>query len=80
MELTKHFQILLVRGKFGVVYKSESLDTKDPLAIKVMLKKANKKDDVMREVNILRKLSHPGILQMTDFMECEKDFVLVTEL
>ena len=63
-----------------MVYKSESLDTKEPLAIKVMLKKGNKKDDVMREVAILRKLNHPGVLQMTDFMECDKDYVLVTEL
>lgn len=72
--------LFLDRGKFGVVYKSESLATKDPLAIKVMLKKGNKKDDVMREVAILRKLNHPGVLQMTDFMECDKDYVLVTEL
>ena len=62
------------------MYKSESLETKSPLAIKVMLKKGNKKDDVMKEVAILKKLNHPGILQMMDFMECEKDYVLVTEL
>lgn len=63
-----------------MVYRSESLETKNPLAIKVMLKKGNKKDDVMKEVAILKKLTHPGILQMVEFMECEKDYVLVTEL
>lgn len=68
------------RGKYGVVYKCESLDTKKPLALKMMLKKGNKKDDVLREVSILKKISHPGILCMTDYMECEMEYILVTEL
>ena len=63
-----------------MVYKCESVESKESLALKVMLKKGNKKDDVMREIGILKKISHPGILQMTDFMECEKEYVLVTEL
>lgn len=45
-----------------------------------MLKKNNKKEDVMREIDILRKIDHPGVLKMTDFMECEKEYILVTEL
>ena len=68
------------RGKFGVVYKCECLETKKPFALKVMLKKGNKKEDVMREVSILQKIDHPGILHMTEFMEFEKEYVLVTEL
>lgn len=63
-----------------MVYKCESLSTKQPLALKLMLKKGNKREDVLREVSILRKLKHPGLLCMTDFMECEKEFILVTEL
>ncbi len=57
-----------------------ALDTERPMALKIMLKKGNKKEDVMREVNILKKIRHPGVLAMTDFIEGEKEFVLVTEL
>lgn len=71
---------LSCRGKYGVVYKCESLETKTPLALKMMLKKGNKKEDVLREVDILRKIDHPGILHITDFMECDKEYILVTEL
>lgn len=56
------------------------MSTKEPLACKIMLKKGNKREDVLREVDILRKISHPGVLDMTDFMEFDKEYVLVTEL
>lgn len=74
------FSIIFCRGKFGVVYHCKSLATSEPLAVKIMLKKGNKVDDVQREVSILKKLDHPGILQTTDFMESEDVYVLVTEL
>lgn len=67
-------------GRYGIVYSCETIDTKKPVALKIMLKKANKKDDVMREVSILKKISHPGILQMVEFMECQSEYILVTEL
>lgn len=50
------------------------------MALKLLLKKGNKKDDVLREVDILKKLNHPGILSMTDFMEFDKEYIIVTEL
>jgi serine/threonine protein kinase len=62
------------------VYKCESVETKEALALKLMLKKGNKKEDVLREISILKKINHPGILQMTDFLECEKEYILITEL
>lgn len=67
-------------GKFGVVYQCKSLATREEMAMKLMLKKKNKAADVNREVAILKKLDHPGIVRMTDFMDCEDAFVLVTEL
>lgn len=57
------------------------MSKKQPLALKLMLKNGNKKDDVMREVEILKKISsHPGVLTFTEFLECDKEYVLVTEL
>lgn len=78
--INSYCEFSFCRGKFGVVYHCTSTATNEPLAVKIMLKKGNKKEDVQREVSILKKLDHPGILQMTDFMDCEDVFVLVTEL
>lgn len=77
-----HFQYThtLFRGKYGVVFKASSKNTKDSCAVKVMLKKGNKKDDVEREVNVLKKLNHPNILGFRDYQECGAEYVLVMEL
>lgn len=45
-----------------------------------MQKKGNKKVDVEREVDILKKLTHPAILSINDYIECDKEYVLITEL
>lgn len=69
------------RGKYGVVFKCTSKATKKPLALKLMLKKGNKRDDVLREVDVLKKIStHPGVLMISDFMECTDEYILVSEL
>ena len=70
---------VLHRGKFGVVFRCLSKKTKDPCAVKVMLKKGNKKADVEREVGVLRKLNHPSVLQVMDYFECDNEYVLVME-
>ena len=73
--------VLSCRGKYGVVFKCESKAPKQPLALKLMLKKGNKKEDVMREVDILKKISsHHGVLLFHDFIECTTEYILVTEL
>ena len=63
-----------------MVFKASSKKTKDLCAVKVMLKKGNKKDDVEKEVNVLKKLSHPNILGFHDYQECSMEYVLVMEL
>ena len=68
------------RGKFGVVYRCLCKKTKDPCAVKVMLKKGNKRADVEREAGVLRKLNHPSVLQVMDYFECDNEYVLVMEL
>ena len=71
------------RGKFGVVFRSTSKKTKQPCAVKIMLKKGNKKADVEKEVDVLTKLCRPSghvsIMAMEDYFECDKEYILVTE-
>ena len=64
-----------------MVYKSTSKKTKQTCAVKIMLKKGNKKADVEKEVDVLRKLGHvhPAILAIEDYFECDKEYILVTE-
>ena len=68
------------RGKYGVVFKASDKKTKEEVAVKVMLKKGNKKDDVEREVNVLKKLKHSNVLGFRDYQECGAEFVLVMEM
>ena len=63
-----------------MVFKATSKKTKEEVAVKVMLKKGNKKDDVEREVQVLKKLTHPNILGFHDYEECGAEYVLVMEL
>ena len=63
-----------------MVFKAKSKKTREEVAVKIMLKKGNKKDDVEREVNVLKKLSHPNILGFHDYEECGTEFVLAMEL
>jgi serine/threonine protein kinase len=77
----RFFSLSNCRGKYGVVFKCESKATKYPHALKLMLKKGNKKEDVMREVDVLKKIStHPGVLLINEFIECTAEYILVTEL
>ena len=62
------------------MFKALSKKTKDACAVKVMLKKGNKKDDVEREVSVLKKLNHSSILGLLEYQECGAEYVLVTEL
>lgn len=63
------------------MYKCKSKSSAEPKALKLMLKKGNKREDVMREVDILKKINtHPGVLIIDDFMECSTEYILVTEL
>ena len=71
---------LACRGKYGVVFSGSLKKSGDACAIKVMLKRGNKREDVLREVEVLKKLSHPAILKIDDFHEFDKEYVLVTEL
>ena len=62
------------------MFRASSKETKETCAVKVMLKKGNKKDDVEREVSVLKKLKHPSINGFIEFHECGAEYVLVMEL
>ena len=63
------------------MYKCTNKGTKEPKALKLMLKQGNKEEDVLREVDILKKISsHPGVLIIDDFIKCPTEYILVTEL
>lgn len=68
------------RGKFGVVYKCQENVSKADVAVKIMLSRHNKREDVEREVTILKQVDHPGILCFTDFKEDNGTYILITEL
>ncbi|XP_003382394.1 PREDICTED: death-associated protein kinase 2-like [Amphimedon queenslandica] len=70
----------IAKGKFGVVYRCTEKATNSFVAIKVMKGRHNKKDDVEREVAIMRQLSHPNILQFIDYVPDKTSYILVTEL
>ena len=63
-----------------MVFKASNKKTRDSYAVKIMLKKGNKKEDVEKEVGVLKKVNHPNILSFTDYIECGNEYVLVTEL
>ena len=72
---------LSIRGKYGVVYrcKEKSSSGRD-VAIKLMLKRHNKKDDVEKEVAIMKRLDHPNLLCFVDYVPDVSNYILVTEL
>lgn len=74
---TAHF---LCRGKFGVVYRCSEKTTSRPVAIKVMKSRHNKKDDVEKEVSIMKEFNHPNLLQFIEFVADKSSYILVTEL
>lgn len=72
--------LIFIRGKFGVVYRCRENATGTDVAVKVMMKRHNKKEDVEREVSIMKELNHPNILQFISFVPDGSTYILVTEL
>ncbi|XP_076313326.1 myosin light chain kinase, smooth muscle-like isoform X2 [Tachypleus tridentatus] len=79
-EYTLHEE--LGRGKFGTVYKCKEKATGRSLAAKfVITNRAEDRKDVEREVQIMRTLQHPRLLQLYDaFDDGKKEMCLILEL
>ncbi|XP_074095594.1 uncharacterized protein LOC141525141 isoform X2 [Cotesia typhae] len=71
----------LGRGKFGTVYLCK--DKKNGLKLAVKIVNTTKKEDrrsVEREVEIMRRLQHPRLIQLYDAIDNAKQFYVVLEL
>jgi len=62
--------ILINRGKFGRVYRCRDTVTGLTLAAKVVTtKRKEEKRNVEREIEIMRRLQHPRLIQLFDAIE-----------
>ncbi|XP_014611049.1 PREDICTED: myosin light chain kinase, smooth muscle-like [Polistes canadensis] len=69
------------RGKFGTVYRCKEKKTGLSLAAKVV--NVSKKEDrrsVEREVDIMRRLQHPRLIQLYDAIDTGKQIYVILEL
>lgn len=73
--------LLLGRGKFGEVKKCKEKKTGRFLAAKfIAVNGLQERDDVINEVDIMKTLQHPRLLQLYDAFEKKDTFCIVTEL
>ena len=73
---------LLGKGSFGTVYLAKNKILNTYFAMKI-IEKANQdekeEENLMNEINILRKLDHPNILKINDFYSTESEYIIITE-
>ncbi|SCV03818.1 LAMI_0H11210g1_1 [Lachancea mirantina] len=72
-------------GSFGVVRQARQISTGDNVAVKILLKKALKGNDVQLkllydELSILQQVHHRNIVQFRDWFESKDKFFIVTQL
>ena len=74
---------ILGRGSFGVVYLVKQRYLSRYFAMKVIKKSSAKakeeEENLMNEVDILRKLDHPNIVKITDFYSLKTEYHILTE-
>ena len=69
-------------GSYGAVYLAFNLYTKQKVAIKRIVKNEENKIDeleLINEINILKKLSHPNILKIIEFYQSEHSYYIITD-
>ena len=73
---------ILGRGSFGIVYLVKQKELSRYFAMKVIKKISKEKEEeenLMNEIEILRKLDHPNILKITDFYPLKNEYNIITE-
>uniref|UniRef100_A0A7N6FG99 non-specific serine/threonine protein kinase n=2 Tax=Anabas testudineus TaxID=64144 RepID=A0A7N6FG99_ANATE len=77
-----HVLELVGEGSFGRVYKGRKKFTGQVVALKFMPKVGRSEKELRslkREIDIMRGLQHPNIVQLFDSFETETEVVVVTE-
>ena len=74
---------IIGKGTFSIVKLGENKKTKEKVAIKIMQKnKILSKDDLIRierEIEILKRLSHPNVIKIHKIFEDEKRYYIIME-
>lgn len=74
---------LIGKGEFGEVFRAENISTKEGFAVKTISIKNQDlgiPSSAIREIAILRELSHPGVIRLYDLINHEKKMYLVMDL
>ena len=67
-------------GSFGTVYKAKNILFNNTMAMKVINKSENMDDaNIKKEMDILKKLSHPNIAKIYDFYQLDNCYYLINE-
>jgi myosin-light-chain kinase len=70
-----------LRGKFGEVKKCREKSTGRYMAAKfISIAKDQDKKDVLNEIDIMKSLQHPRLIQLYDVFDNKKQICLVLEL
>ena len=71
-------------GPLGSVYKAKNIYLKNIVAIKIIKKKKENKEEnddsnITKQINILRQLNHPNIVKIHEFYVNEQYYQIITE-
>ena len=73
----------LGEGSYGVVWKVEHIQTGLHRAMKKILKnpksRKDNEDDILNEIEILKKMDHPNIVKIFEFFNSHEGYYLITE-
>ena len=72
----------LDKGKFGVVKLGKHILTNEKVAIKIIDKKQHKQrtfDEILREVEIMKRLDHPNIIKVLQTFDMPHVYYIVME-
>lgn len=73
----------LGEGAFSIVYEATDNETKERVAIKVIKKyqlDEKQRNNVLKEVNLMKQLNHPNIVKLIDFVENDDYYYIIQEL
>ena len=70
------------KGKFSTVYQCKNIETNESIAAKNIIKgnlTEREKDFLREEIQIVKLISHPNIVQMKETYETEKMMYIIME-